>query len=367
MPEPHAPPKPIGLGIVGTGAIVRMVSETLQAEQGLRVVAVAGTSEAAALRIAGAFAGATACRSFLDLLQRDLDAVFIATPPHLHCAMTVAALEAGKHVICEKPLVMTLDELRRVQEVQRLRPELRVASCSSRFHCCPPVRRARDLVAAGRLGKILTVRLNTSSEYPGPANSWPAWKRQRTTSGGGLLMDWGVYDLDWLQFLLGDLFQPESVTGSIGHWPDQGMDLETSYLAHIRCRDGLTISLERRPEHGPRFQRAEIRGEAGGLDLPFMPGAKPEQLRFYRRRNDDTLELTELPETMNNWDAILAYPIVDLTRVLRHGGEIASPLEHQRKIYVLIAAIYKSATSGESVRLTGPLHPSSRDNRAVAT
>lgn len=336
-------------GIIGTGEIVRMVRPALLANGSLQVVALAGRNPAATAALAAEFGSVTACRDYHELLKRDLDAVFIATPPHLHLEMVEAALAAGKHVVCEKPLVMNLDELARMETVQRRQPHLKVASCSSRFNVCPPVRRAREMIAAGQLGRILTVRLNSSIELPKALSALPAWKRHRSTSGGGLAMDWGVYDLDWLQFVLGDLFQPLSVMGSVDFFPGQGTGLETSYLAHLHCGGGLTIALERRPEHGPRFQRAEIRGTEGGLDLPFMPGDNPHNLLWHRRTSHDELQTEVLPEQVSGWDAILSYPIVDLAHALSANREVASPLAAQAPIYRVIAALYQSASSGASV------------------
>ncbi|SDS18259.1 Gfo/Idh/MocA family oxidoreductase [Opitutus sp. GAS368] len=339
-------------GIIGTGEIVRMIRPTLLRDDSLRVAAIAGSKPGAAAQLAREFGGITACADYRELLQLDLDAVFIATPPHIHCEIIEAALAAGKHIVCEKPLVMNLEELRAVEAAHCRHPHLKLASSSSRFHACPPVRKARELIARGRLGKILTVRLNISSEYPRAVASQPAWRRQRATSGGGIAMDWAVYDLDWLRYLLGDLFVPKAVMGSINFWQDEGTKLETSYLAHILCERGLTISLERRPEHGPQFQRAEIRGTDGGLDLPFMPGGGPPGLVWYHRIDNATLQEEALAEKMNDWDSILAYPVIDLARALAENREVASPLEVQPGIYGVIAALYQSAQTGESVAVT---------------
>jgi predicted dehydrogenase len=343
---------PILFGIIGTGEIVEMIQPTLQSCHGLRVIALAGTNTSAANSLAKKFDGATVYPDYKVLLGvREIEAVYIATPPHLHTGMLKAVLEAGKHVVCEKPLVMNLGELHGVLAAHKRHAFLKVASCSSRFNICPPVRRARDLIAQGRLGKILRVRLNNSVALPLPISSLAAWKRSRVTSGGGLCMDWGVYDLDWLRFLLGELFDPVALMGSIDHSFNHETDLETGYAAHILCRNGLTISLERRPEHGPRFQRAEIRGTEGGLDLPFMPGSDQEALTVYRhdQAKKKTFRIDTLPVRMNDWGTILAYPIIDLAQAIVEKREVASPLSIQNRIYAVIAALYRSSAAGKSV------------------
>jgi predicted dehydrogenase len=343
---------PILFGIIGSGEIVRMILPTLRKNDGLRVVAVAGTNPSAATLFEKEPGGAAVYADYADLLKRrEIAAVYIATPPYLHCQMVEAALQAGKHVVCEKPMVMNLGELQKVRAAHQRHPELKVASCSSRFNVCPPVRKARDLIAEGRLGQLLRVRLQNSFEFPIPLELLPAWKRSRTKSGGGLCMDWGVYDLDWLQFLLGRIFDPVALMGSIDCFCREDTDLETGYAANLLCRNGLTISLERRPEHGPRFQRAEIRGTDCGLDLPFMPGGESDTLALYSHAHDRTLQKEILPVSMNDWDTILAFPVIDLAQAIAEKREVASPLSVQDKIYKVIAALYQSAATGKSVEV----------------
>src|SRR5258706_16025801 len=104
---------PILFGIIGTGEIVGMIQSNLKSCRDLRVIALAGTNTAAANSLAKKFDGATVYPDYKALLGvGEIDAVYIATPPHLHTGMMKAALEAGKHVVCEKPLVMNLGELR---------------------------------------------------------------------------------------------------------------------------------------------------------------------------------------------------------------------------------------------------------------
>ena len=332
-----------------------MILPALRALEGCRVTAVAGSNPASAAGLAREFDGAKAYPDYRELLKiGEVDAVYIATPPHLHRPMMEAALVAGKHVVCEKPLVMSLAELREFAALQAKYSGLMLASCSSRFQVCPPVRAARELIGQGKLGRVQTVRLNNSLELPPPLASLPAWKRSPVTSGGGLLMDWGVYDLDWLRHLLGDLFDPVEVLGQVDYWGDEGSGLETGYAARILCRSGLTICLERRPEHGPRFQRAEVRGIEGGLNLPFMPGeGAPATLEWHRCENHITLTTIVASAPMCDWGPILAYPVIDFVQAIAEGREVASPFSVQIKIHGVIEALFRSSELGKSVAVPG--------------
>jgi len=185
--------KPVALGIIGTGEIVRMISGALRSCKEIEVRAIAGTRMSAAEELAATFPGADAFSDYQPLLQiEEIEAVYIATPPKLHFEMLLSALEAGKHVICEKPLVVSPDELEAVDVVSSGHPGILVASCSSRFQVCPPVRRARSLIAEGSLGRLSHVRLHHSIEPPAPLSSLPRWKQNAATSGGGLCLDWSL-------------------------------------------------------------------------------------------------------------------------------------------------------------------------------
>jgi len=343
---------PAIFGIIGSGEIARMVAPTLAKAVGLRVAAIASRNTAAAREVATVLGGASVDDDFLGLLRRpEVEAVYIATPPHLHRSMIVAALEAGKHVICEKPFVMNLGEFEDVTVAMRAAPKLKVSSCSSRFQACPPVREARDFVASGRLGKILRVRLENAMPPPIPLAALPAWRRTRDTGGGGIAMDWGVYDLDWLQFLLGEAFEPVEIFGRTDCWGHEEAALETSFSAEILCHSGLTIGWERRSEQGPPFQRAELRGSASGLDLPFMPGGTPTALTQHWHAADRSLHSDVISGPVGDWGAILAFPILDLAEAIAHDREVASPPPVSRKIHAVIEALYKSAASGKSASI----------------
>jgi predicted dehydrogenase len=164
-------------------------------------------------------------------------------------------------------------------------------------------------------------------------------------------MDWGVYDLDWLRFLLADAFQPIELFGTTDDWGHEEAALETSFSAEIVCRSGLTIGWERRTEQGPPFQRAELRGSAGGLDLPFMPGGTPAVLTHHWHGEGSMLRSEEISGPISGWDEILAFPILDLAEAIALDRDVASPPAVLRTIQTVIAALYRSAASGRSVSI----------------
>lgn len=343
----------VRLGVIGSGEIVRMIASSLAASPICQWAALAGRNASAVAALARDFGIAQTYLDYRELLKDpSVDAVYIATPPDLHPRMIEDAFRAGKHVLCEKPLAIDFASVQQIVALKAAYPDLSFGGCSSRFEICPPVRAARLLVERGRFGRVEHVRLTHVVNFPSPRETWPEWKRQRETSGGGLLADWGVYDLDWLYYLLWADFDPAEVSGRLDFDLESGSDLEIGYSAWLRCGSGLTVLLERRPEYGEKFSRVEIRGTKGGADIPFMPeGDHKRSLECYWARDSSRSEIASSP--MCDWGPILSYPITDFCDALLTGRTPSSAIERQRDVHAIIDALYRSARIRRSVLLDG--------------
>jgi predicted dehydrogenase len=339
----------IGLGIIGTGEITRIMRPAFTGAGDSRVVAVADVNGDAARAEAEALGGAETFTDYRELLASPaVQAVYIATPPFLHREMVLAAMAAGKHVLCEKPFMLNQAEAREIAAAHAATPSLKVACCSSRFHNAPPVRKAHEVIAGGGIGRLLRMRCLHALTLPKPIAALVPWKQRRATAGGGLLMDWGVYDLDWMRFLLGKLFDPVTVFARTDKWRWDEGDIESSFSAEILLSSGTSIAWERRIEHGPANSRIEIRGASAGLDLPFMPGSSPEALTLHRYEDANHLQSEVLSEPVTDWGAILHHPVRDFVSAILHDREVASPPASQVMIHGVIDALYASAASNRS-------------------
>lgn len=137
------------------------------------------------------------------LLDHDVDAVYVATPVHLHAEQTIAAAEAGKHVLCEKPMALNVAECDRM-----------IASCRSNNvklgvayyrHFYPAVRRVKELIASGELGVPVVAQINAFEWFdPSPTDS-RAWLIKKTLSGGGPMFDFGCHRIEVLLHILGNI------------------------------------------------------------------------------------------------------------------------------------------------------------------
>src|SRR5947208_9870898 len=143
----------IRLGVSGCGGFGLFALQHFTQVPGVKLVGMAGTHRPAALAAAARF-GVENVDDVGELLRRDdVDAVYIATPPFLHHPQAMAALEAGKHVICEKPLAMTLDQAEAMIAVARTRDRLVVANLMQRYN--PISDAVGRLIQTKTLGEIL--------------------------------------------------------------------------------------------------------------------------------------------------------------------------------------------------------------------
>jgi predicted dehydrogenase len=195
----------IGVGIVGTGVVSHQHVAALRGASDAEIVAATDLDVSRCRHAAEAW-GIAHCADLGQLLQRDdIQAVIVATPPAAHAEATIAALQAGKHVLCEKPLAASLDDARMIARAAEASTTSFVCG-SSRLRCCPAHRQALQLAQDGELGEVYQVkyRLSMLRRRPGQHVLEEApWFLDQSLAGGGALLDLGVYALDAALSLLG--------------------------------------------------------------------------------------------------------------------------------------------------------------------
>ncbi|MCS6244991.1 MAG: Gfo/Idh/MocA family oxidoreductase [Opitutus sp.] len=335
---------PLRLGVIGTGRISQIVLPQLPAWQ-VVVAGLADVQVTAAHALAEKLGHGQVYESPAALLAcPEIEAVYLATPPVTHRDLVKEALAAGKHVLCEKPWTLNAAEARALLETVQQFPALKVGCCSSRFCYSPATASAREVLRQGTLGKLIRVRLHATGGLPASIDHLPEWKRNAATAGGGLTVDWCVYELEWLRSVLGDAFAPLDVMANFGFWRREGTSLESSYYAVIRCAGGLEIVVSRQPEIGPRRHAIELRGETGGLDLPFAPDHPQRVARLFTLEADGkTLNSAERGEPTTDWGGILYGPLTDLADAIRNDTAPSATAEGQITVHAVLDAIYTSA------------------------
>jgi predicted dehydrogenase len=188
-------------GVIGSGGIARRrtIPEGLATASNAKLTAVFDVNAAANQEVAAQF-GALACASVDELLASGVDAVYIATPVHLHCAQTLSAIAAGRHVLCEKPLGLSVAEAERMAEAASIAGVNLGTALMMRFMAQHQA--ARKLIAEGSLGRPVLGRAQLSCWYPRIER---AWRQDPALGGGGSLIDMGGHSIDLLEMFFGNV------------------------------------------------------------------------------------------------------------------------------------------------------------------
>lgn len=137
------------------------------------------------------------------LADDELNAVYIATPPHLHCEHTIRAAQAGKHILCEKPMAMNVEECQRmVQACWDAGVTLMIAYYRNFY---PNVAKMKALIKEGTIGEVVLARVNCTGFFNPSRHDFANWRVNPAISGGGVLMDIGSHRISLLQYLMGDV------------------------------------------------------------------------------------------------------------------------------------------------------------------
>jgi predicted dehydrogenase len=227
----------IRMGFVGTGYIGKIHARAASKLTGIELSAAVGPTPARVAEFAADF-GVHRRYAALDdmLLDRSVDAVVIATPNNLHAPLAIAALNAGLHVMVEKPMAMNAAEAEAMSEAgQNSGAQLMVAHCW-RFDGETLWLKAQ--VESGRLGRIIRTKGYGVHSNWGPAG----WFTQRRLAGGGALADMGIHAVDTARFLTGDP-QPVSVYARIGTYY-KDYDVDDTGVILINWDNGVTSYIE---------------------------------------------------------------------------------------------------------------------------
>jgi predicted dehydrogenase len=166
------------------------------------------------------------------LTDPEVDAVHVATPVYLHCDHVIRAAEHGKHVLCEKPMAMNVDECRRMMEACHQNGVKLEVCFLLRFH--PQYREIKQWIENGDLGEIIQARCSLLKWYPIEEG---LWRRDPARAGGGVLMDMGPHAIDLLSYLLGDVSKVTAFIDSrIGGW-----EVEETATVLMQTKTGVHV------------------------------------------------------------------------------------------------------------------------------
>lgn len=238
----------IGIGLVGTGFARSTQAPAFSVCEGAELLAVCSGRFSNAQSVAADLGIPHACEDHNQLIAlEDVDLVVVSTPPYLHHEITLAALKAGKHVICEKPMAMNAAEAREMTELAASRPnQLAIIDHELRFN--PTWRRMKELIDGGFVGEIHHVNVLISSGFRHSAQRpWNWWSQK--SAGGGLLGALGSHAIDALRWMFGDIeavcstvatMVPERKDPATGEMRPNETDDYVSFLVRFSPQDGVS-------------------------------------------------------------------------------------------------------------------------------
>jgi len=253
----------VKFGIIGTGAIAAMHAEALKATNNAELVAVYDKVTERAQAFADKY-NVRAMDSFEDFLgSEDIEAVTIATPTGIHGLVAIPAARAGKHVLCEKPLDVTLEKADAIIEACEDNHVILSAVFQIRFS--DKVLLIKDAIDSGRFGRIVMASAKLpwarSQDYYDSAS----WRGTWELDGGGALMNQAIHIIDLLLYLNGDPAEVHGYTGTLTH---TGIEVEDNAAAVVKFKNGSFGTIEASTSCAPGFpRRIEICGSKGSVIL----------------------------------------------------------------------------------------------------
>lgn len=345
--------KHIGFAILGTGMISKFHARAVRDVPGARMVAVCSRDRNRAELFAQEF-GCAAYDRLEDMLTHPgVDVLVIATPSGAHMEAAVMAARAGKHVLCEKPLDVTLERVDAMIEAHR-QAGTRLG-CIFQIRYTPALEPLRAALREGRFGTLTYAGVYVpwwrSNEY----YTESSWHGKQALDGGGALMNQAIHMIDLLCDLMPPVETVSGVTASIGH---PGLETEDAATAALRFKGGavglIYGSTASWPGHPKRLEISGTRGTAIFLDDRLTV------FEFADKRTEDAEVVAQHKDAGNAHGAsnpsamthgLHAVCFRDFIDSLKRGVPFKSDGESARRSVAVIRAIYESSRTGKCVTI----------------
>lgn len=351
--------KEIKIGIIGTGNLANVHATHYKNVPGVKLYACCDLNRERAEAFAKEHGVEKVYDTFEELVKdSSLDAVSVITWNNAHCNATIAALKAGLHVLCEKPMAMNAEEGRQMQEAAKKSGKLLMIGFVRRFGTNAEI--AKSYIESGALGKIYYAKTRCIRRCGNPLG----WFADKARSGGGPLIDLGVHMIDLARYLMG---KPKAVSAygitnsaigpqeNIKHHarylskdPLKTSDVEDFASAMIRFDNGAALQVE--VSFNAHVEKDELTlellGEKGGLTI------EPE-LRMHTVQNDILTDITPVYTIPQDaFSAFFAREIEHFVALVRGEETICrNPSEDGIALMEILDAIYKSAEIGGEVKI----------------
>ena len=332
---------PIRVGVIGAGAIAQVAHlPALRRMAGVEVVAICDNDIAKARGLAGHFEVRDSYDDIEDVLRyASVDAVVICTPNHLHEIHAMAALAAGAHVLCERPLALTLPGVERLLQASDKHGKRVMVGMNHRFRS--DVQAVRGFLAGGDIGPLQAVRSGWYTFQP--PRQLAGWRVRRQEAGGGAFLDLGLQLLDLGLWLAG---WPAARRIS-AHMTRQGGDgVEDMATALVVCENGMSLAIDVSWRHMGEAERFwfDMVGAHGSASI--------QPLRVFKDVHGNVVDVTPTGASGRETPFAQSYRAEWTYFVAVIKGDVnAPPPRDQLALHRVLEAIYRSADEGRDVAL----------------
>jgi len=319
--------KKLAWGLIGCGDIARKrIAPALRDLDSCDLVAVNRARHELAKSFAEEFGARKWFGAWQELLQDvEIDAVYIATPVHLHAEQTTAAAEAGKHVLCEKPMAMNTVECDRMIAACRAN-NVKLGVAYYR-HFYPVIERVKEIIQSGTIGKPVLAQINAFESFNPQTDHPRHWLLEKARSGGGPMFDFGCHRIEVLTNIFGAISEVRALTSNVSF----EREVEDTAMALFQFEGGTGGVLS--VTHAAREPQdtLEIFGSLGSIHVPALNEGKMQVTNDEGERVE-----THLP------DANLHAPLIrDFVGAVMNDREPAVSGETGRAVAKIEEQIYK--------------------------
>jgi predicted dehydrogenase len=341
----------MNFGIIGAGMISRFHAKAIAAMDGSTLRSVFSTRIEAAQDLASEYGAKAYSDIEAFLADEQLDIVTIGTPSGAHLEPSMAALNAGKHVICEKPLEISVERIDELISLANLRGKTLAAILNRRFH--PAMDAFKNAVDENRFGKLTSASCYVKWYRDQAYYDSAAWRGTWALDGGGALMNQSIHTIDALLHLAGPVKSVQANTACLAH---SGIEVEDIAVAILEFQNGARGVIEAstcswsKKGHPARIQLCGTEGSV------FMADEALEVWDFMHEKSEDqeiqrTLMSGQSAGLGANDPKAISFAqhqrnFEEVVRAIKEGREPSTSASEARKSVALIRAIYESAANG---------------------
>ncbi len=326
----------MNVGIVGAGLIGARRAEIVRKTEGTTLCAVADTDLARAQKVAQEFGGQATARWQELVGNPEIQIVIVATPNHLLSPIALEAVKKGKHVLVEKPMGRTPEEVRAFVLEAKKRKVLVKGGFNHRYH--PALRRAKQLASEGAVGTLVFIRSRYG--HGGRPGYEKEWRCNPEIAGGGELLDQGIHLIDLGRWFLGDFEKTRGLVGT-GFWPIS--PLEDNAFALLRTEKGQIFSLHSSWTQWKNLFSFEIYGTEGSLTIEGLGGSYGTERLIHSRRRPASGPPEEKEEKFPGPDISWQLEWTEFIGAIQSGGSFSGTGEDGLAAIQTAFDIYRSA------------------------